>query len=435
MMDQSPARSGRLDVDSLPPTSSEPAPWPLLPSSQPVHYVRAKQALLYTPEGRAVIDAASGAVVVNLGHGRADLARVASETLLRLTFAHPEEVTPARLELLEELKRHWLPEGFERMMFTTGGSEAIEAASKAAIHYHAGRRKQIVAQAIGYHGATYLSYSLSNTDRVAPELRERLLPVPRIASADGRSADRLFASFVETIERLGPDQVAAIVAEPIVGSSGGVLLPPTGYWDRVRSYCTDHDILLVFDEVMTGFGRTGRRFAFEHETSSTPDILVAGKGLGCGYAPICGVFFAQHVGERLLARKTAIMTPTYAAHETSCAIAKAALSILRRERLLPRVRRLGARLGRALARTADLPCVTAVRGVGLFWAIEIDGPDQRALLGQVLDRMQALGVSAYPSGRSGPRPAVLIAPPFVTEEEQIDQIADAAFTALSEVSC
>jgi adenosylmethionine-8-amino-7-oxononanoate aminotransferase len=426
---EAPRTSSKHDDDATP-------QWPLVPRSVAT-YARAEGAYLFTAGGRRVLDAASGAIVANIGHGRRRVARVAAEALERLTYVHPDEVTRTRLALVKTLREAWLGPVFTRMMFTTGGGEAIEAAVKGALHYHAFRgnlqKRLIVAQEVGYHGATYYAYSLSNTSRVAPEVRDFLEPVPRIASPGGRSASELFASFRSRIEALGVDRIAAIVAEPIVGSSGGVLVPPVGYWEAVRAYCRANDILLVFDEVMTGFGRTGAPFAF-NTVGAVPDILVAGKGLGCGYAPICGVFFAEQVAEAIVRGNKVIVSPTYGAHEMSCAVALECLRILDEEDLVERACAMGNYLGARLERCRSLPAVSDVRGTGLLWAVELAvgrPEDAKAVLETALDQLDTLGIAAYPAGRSYVRPSVLIAPPFVVGGGEIDTIADGLFEVLS----
>nr|MBI1231921.1 aminotransferase class III-fold pyridoxal phosphate-dependent enzyme [Cytophagales bacterium] len=415
-------------------------PWPLVPLEAPDHYTHAKGIYLYKSDGQRVLDGASGAVVANIGHGRKQIADVAGHTLETLTYVHPEDSTPQRLTLIERLREKWLPDNFSRMMFTNGGGEAIEAAIKAVIHYHEAKghdeKKVILAQDIAYHGATYLSYSLSSTHAFYPEIRDFLKPFPRIPVCRRVSLEEAWDNFVAAVESVGSDKISAIFAEPIVGSSGGVIVPPDEYWGKVKEYCKEHDILLVFDEIMTGFGRTGANFAFEHWNTG-PDILVAGKGLGCGYAPVCGMYLSDSVAEILVKAGRFIMSPTYGAHNMSCAVANEALTVIEEENLLQNVRKVGTYLGEQLQQIEGLDLVAEVRGKGLFWGVEIaqaEQHDNQRTVSEIASRMLQRGIYLYTAGRGTDYPAVMIAPPFIITEQEIDFIVTNLNQVITELS-
>ena len=399
-----------------------------------VEYTSSSGSYLYKKDGTRILDACSGAVVANIGHGNRAVAQIAAKTLESITYIHPEDITPQRLKLVKELCEHWLPNIFSKMLFFNSGSEAIEAAVKAVIHYHTlkgnGHNKSIIlAQDIAYHGATYFSFSLSSNHAFHDEIKKFLKPISRIPIFRGSvSLEKAWSSFSKSIESIGPDNIAAIFAETIVGSSGGILIPPAGYWEKVRQYCNDHDILLVFDEVMTGFGRTGKCFAFEHY-NITPDIIVSGKGLACGYAPICGLFLSDLISEKLIESDIFIMSPTCGAHNTSCAVASTSLRIIREENLIENVRSLGQYLEKRLKELINLKLVVEIRGKGLLWGIEIGdsilgAPNNENIVYSIHKSMMERGISLYIGGKKTGYPAIIVAPPFVITVSEIDQIVD-----------
>jgi adenosylmethionine-8-amino-7-oxononanoate aminotransferase len=401
-------------------------------SSHPI-IVKASGAVLFTEDGQAIIDAASGAVVANIGHGRLELAEVARNAILTATYVHPEDLTPFRIDLCETLRCKWLPASLSSAMFFCSGTEGIEAAIKTAVHYqhlNGHPRKSIIGQDVSYHGATHAALAASGRKALPHELDDFLGDTPHLNNRDRNIEPALF---VNHLQRIDAEKTAAIVVEPIVGSSGGVLPFRTENLLVLREFCTQHGILLIFDEVMTGFGRTGERFAFEHY-GIIPDILVSGKGLGAGYAPITGVFTKHDIADTLERNGRFIMTPTYGAHNPHCAIALKVLEILESENLVDAAKHKGAILRDKLARFRDFPTVREVRGLGLFWGIELNLPSLSISeafreLTLVCEACRRKGVYVYPAGRSSQSPALLIAPPFIITVEQIQIIVD----VLSEV--
>jgi adenosylmethionine-8-amino-7-oxononanoate aminotransferase len=235
----------------------------------------------------------------------------------------------------------------------------------------------------------------------------------------------------------GPDTVAAVVAEPIVGSTAGALVPPDEYWPRLAEVCHRHGVLLVADEVMTGFGRTGARFAVEH-WGVEPDVLVSGKGLAGGYAPICGMYASERVMAPLAEKGEDVMFYTYGAHPAACAAADRVLEILEREDLVRRARAQGEKLRKRLERLDAHPHVGQIRGRGLMWGVEFvkdrdtlePFPAEANVAGRVVGYGLGEGVFFYPSGSGAVQDAIMIGPPFTVSDEELDTIVSALEAAL-----
>jgi adenosylmethionine-8-amino-7-oxononanoate aminotransferase len=420
----------------------------------PVAVARTEGPWLVTPDGRRIYDAAGGAIVANVGHGRTEVADAVREALVGETYVVPPFATPSRLRLTERLQERWLPPGLTRAVFASGGSEAMDGALRVARQHHlsAGRpsRWKMIGRELSYHGTTLATLAVGGHGKrragfeplfvdgpKAPAcypLRCRLCRRPEGCSL--ACADAL----EEVILREGPDTVAAFVAEPVGGSTAGALVPPPGYWPRVAEICRRHGVLLVADEVMTGFGRTGRKFAVDH-WGVTPDILVGGKGLAGGYAPICGIFAREEVIAPIAARGDEVMFYTYGAHPASCAAADKVLEILERERLVERAAALGEVLARRLAPLADHPHVAEVRGLGLLQAVEFvrdkttlePFPKETRFASRVVAAGLAHGVFVYPGGCDPARDVVCFGPPLTVTPDEIDFFVGAVEKALADV--
>ena len=326
---------------------------------------RAEGAYLITPEGRRILDAAGGAIVVNIGHGRREVAEVAAQALEHLTYVVPTFATEAKAGLVERLTERWLPEGLTRASFTSGGSESVEAALRLARLHHvcAGRpeRWKIIGREFSYHGVTLAALAVGGHASRRKGYEPLLLDFPKAPShyclecSLGRTSEdcreQAADKLEEVIVREGPDTVAAFIAEPVVGGAAGAVVPPDGYWPRVAEICRKYGVLLIADEVMCGFGRTGEKFAVNH-WNITPDIMVGGKGLAGGYAPIGGVYATDEVMAPIAERGEDLMFYTFTAHPASCAVADKVLEIMEREDLVARARSTGELLSKRLARLA-----------------------------------------------------------------------------------
>ncbi|HKD66610.1 MAG TPA: aspartate aminotransferase family protein [Candidatus Binataceae bacterium] len=413
---------------------------------EPLHIVRAEGAWLYTRDGRKLLDASSGAIVVNVGQGRSELAELAREQVARLDYVLPIWVSPPRERLVEHLAR-WTPPGLDRFFFTSGGSEAVESALKCAFLYHRVRGKtgktRVISRQLSYHGNTLGALSVSGNRARRADFEHVLFDWPKIPPSYcyrcpwGRTypgCDLECAhALEEAIARDGADRIAAFIAEPMVGASGGVILPVSEYWPRIAEICRRHDIILIADEVMTGFGRTGKRFAVEH-WGVNPDIIVGGKGLTGGYVPMGMIAVSRRVIEICEQAGADFMFFTYTAHPLACAIADKVLEIMEQEQLVEHAARVGARLGdRLKEELGSHPMTGEIRGAGLFWGIEVvaDRATRRPfapslqVVRKLLRCAMDLGVAVYPAaGMAGDQggDAIMIAPPFVIGDSEVELI-------------
>jgi adenosylmethionine-8-amino-7-oxononanoate aminotransferase len=237
----------------------------------------------------------------------------------------------------------------------------------------------------------------------------------------------------DAIARAGAESVAAFIFEPVGGSTAGALTSAPGYLARIGEICRRHGVLTIADEVMSGFGRTGTRFAVDHE-GFVPDLLVGGKGLAAGYAPIVGVFAREEVAAPIAARGDEVMFYTYAAHPAACAVADKVLEIVEREKLVERCARMGEALrARLEAGLGAHPHVAEIRGQGLLQAVEL--VKDRATLAPFApeDRITATVVAAglangaffYPAGAGAAQDAIVLGPPFTVSEAELDLLVTA----------
>jgi adenosylmethionine-8-amino-7-oxononanoate aminotransferase len=428
--------------------------WPFVPGrGGPLKIRRAEGAYLFTEDGRAILDAAGGAIVANVGHGRPEVADAVARELRDVSYVVPPFATASRLRLTERLRERWLPEGLTRVLFTSGGSESVDAAMRLARQHHvsAGRpeRWKIIAREVSYHGATLSTLAVGGHTARRQSMGPLLVPSPKappcycLRCPLGRTYPGCSLACVDEIERVicaeGADTVAAVIAEPIVGSSGGALVPPDQYWSRLAGICRRHGVLLIADEVMTGFGRTGRRFAIEH-FGVTPDILVGGKGLAGGYAPMGGLFASDAVIEPLVEAGDEVMFYTFGAHPAACAAADAVLEIAEREDLVRRAAETGEALRKRLAELEAHPHVAEIRGRGLLQAIELvrdrstlePFPRSARLTQRVVAAGLHRGVFFYPGGTGEVRDIIVLGPPLIIGDDEVEQIAATLHIAIDE---
>jgi adenosylmethionine-8-amino-7-oxononanoate aminotransferase len=420
--------------------------FPLLasPRSTPFLVKRAEGAYLIGADGRRVLDAAGGAIVTNIGHGRREIAEVAARALEELSYALPSFATPSRVRLVERLTERWLPPGLTRAAFTSGGSESMDSAIRLAILHQRARgepgRWKVIGRELSYHGTTLASLAVGGHTARRLGFEPWLPELPKLAACYclrcplGRAYPSCEIACADALEALiareGAGTIAALVAEPVGGSTGGALDPPDGYWPRLAEICRRHGVLLIADEVMSGFGRTGRRFGVDH-FDVVPDILIGGKGLSGGYAPIGGVFAQESVVEPIVASGEPLMFFTYGAHPASCAIADAVLDVMEREQLVARAAELGRALRARLARVEAHPNVAQVRGRGLLLGIELvrdrDTLEPFAreleLSAKVVEAALEHDVMFYRGGIDPARDVIVLGPPFIIGETEIERIA------------
>jgi len=408
---------------------------------------------LYTDTGQKLLDGSAGAAVGNIGWGRTEVAEVARDTLSRLAYTLPLFQTPERSLLVETLAKHWLPFN-PRITFCGSGSEANDLAMRVARLYHLSRggaaKWKIIGRDISYHGTSLSTLAVGGHASRRHGFDSLLLDMPhapacyclrcplgRTASSCGMACARELQTI---IDREGADSIAAFIAEPIVGTSGGTLVPPDEYWPEIVKICSTNDILLISDEVLTGFGRTGTAFAQDHWGTNS-DIVVLGKGLSGGYSNIAGVATTREIRDSISSADMLPMYNTYAAQPAACATAATVLDILRRESLVERVTSLGPVLRQKMNKLADHPNVAQVRGRGFLYSLEIVRnketlelyPAECGISMKVMAAAMSRGVLLYPGGTGEIRDIINISPAFIIEEQQMDEIVSVAWDALTEV--
>lgn len=423
--------------------------WPFI-HGRAISIKRAEGVYLYTQDGQQIIDAAGGAIVTNIGHGNQRVVDAVAEATKETSYVVPPWITPARQAMLDALA-DWLPPSLTRVHCTSGGSESNEAAIKLALHYQQAvgqtKRTEIIGRSISYHGTTLATAAISGhphrkvgLEAALPNFLEVETPYLLRCPQTTKQGDYYVDALRDLIEHTGAENIAAMLAEPITGSSGGALVPPEDYWPKVRQLLRDNGILLIMDEVMTGYGRTGADFGFQHWPIE-PDILVGGKGLAGGYAPLGGVFATEAVGRAIEEAGFQVMFNTFGAHPAACAAAAEVLTIMREEDLVQQAEQRGTYLQQRLTDLlSNHPHVAEIRGRGLLRAIEIvkdrDTLEQFPLDAQISSQVVVnglkKGVFFYGGGTGVVRDIVCMGPPLTISEGQLDQVAETLLACVDE---
>lgn len=416
---------------------------------------------LIDSSGKRYLDGSGGAAVSCLGHGHPVIAEAIREQLAKLEYAHTSFFTSEPAEALaDDLITHG-PAGLARVYFVSGGSEGVEAALKMAVQYHLEcgrpRKNRIIARWQSYHGNTLGALSAGGNRQRRAQFSSLLLD--EIAHIDecyayrGQRADetaeaygRRMADQLEAeIQRLGPDNVAAFIAEPVVGATLGAVPAAPGYFRRIREICDRHGVLLILDEVMCGMGRTGTLHASEQE-GVLPDIEIVAKGLGAGYQPIGAVLVHERIVEAIRNGSGFFQHGhTYLGHPLACAASLAVQRVIREQGLLARVRDLGAQFdGLLRARLGNHPNVGDIRGRGFFLGIELVADRStktpldpaRKTHAAIKRRAMEHGLLCYPSGGTvdGQRgDHVLLAPPFDCTIAHLQELTDKLGRSIEDV--
>lgn len=404
---------------------------------------RANGAVLYDPSNRPVLDFASGQVNVNIGHSHPRVIAAMQAQLDELCYVAPCLNTETRRHLsaaIDEVVPFKEP---TTSFLCNSGSEAVESALKIAWSL-TGRRK-IYASSFSYHGATIGASSISGDARrrfAEPGLTgTRIFTAPfgdHEAFADlsmDERASRCLSLLKEQILRDGPDTVAAVILEPVIGS-GGVYKWPTGFLTGLRAFCDDHGILLIFDETMSGWGRTGRWFASEH-SGVLPDIMTTAKGITSGYVPLAAVVLPQRLAAIFDARPL-VCGSTTEGHALGCAAALACIATYHEDGIVARAQATGSVLEGHLARIkAKHPCVKDARNVGLLACIELHAScarlsDEQAAMTPDISWAEAMYRVLWQNGvftivRDN---MIMVTPPLIITEEELLQGLDAIETEL-----
>ena len=409
----------------------------------PQVWVSGRGVMLTNLEGKSFLDGLSGMWNVYVGHGRRELVDAAAAQLQTLAFAtaYAGSTNKQAIELARTLKRLVYP-GIEAFFFTLGGSDATDTSIRTARFYWGAKGRpekfKIIARKLSYHGSTIGAAAATGVDEFSGVFGPRAngflhidSPYPyrftttRTDVSPGVAAADLLE---EAILREGPETVAAFIAEPVQGGGGGVIIPPADYFPRIREICDRYDVLLISDEVITGFGRTGRWFALEH-WGVEPDIVQFAKGITSGYFPLGGVGVSGAIKEVMDSADSArrwMHGYTCSAHPVACSVALANIRILEEENLVERSAKLGARLLEQLQPLTATAHVGEVRALGLLAGVELVADratkqryEESVGLGRkVKDELLSLGLCTRVTDD-----IICLAPPLVISEEEIDRLA------------
>ncbi|MDH3231949.1 MAG: aspartate aminotransferase family protein [Alphaproteobacteria bacterium] len=401
-------------------------------------FAGAKDMHYTTVDGREVLDATAGLWCVNAGHGRAPIVEAVQEQVARMDYAPPFQMGhPGAFELAARLAAI-LPEDLNHVFFTNSGSEAVDTALKIAIAYHRirgdGARQRLIGRERGYHGVGFGGMSVGG---IAPNRKffgTMLSGVDHLQhthapehNAFSRGQPEWGGHLADDLERLvalhDASTIAAVIVEPLAGSTG-VLVPPKGYLRRLREICDKHGILLIFDEVITGFGRLGASFAAEY-FDVVPDIMTVAKGISNGTVPMGAAFVSSDIYETFMTGPEHVIELfhgyTYSAHPLACAAALATLDVYRDEGLFERAAELAPYWEDAVHSLKDLPTVIDIRNLGLVTGVEL-APRE----GEPAKRGYDVFLGCYEDGvlvRST-ADTIAMSPPLIVEKPQIDTMVE-----------
>ncbi len=442
----------RLKQDAIDKMIFHATPKKWLSDGGPWVLERGEGAILHDADGGEYLDALSGGVFAVLaGYGREEIARAMYEQALKLNYTSPYATTSeVTIELARKLAE-LTPGDLWASFFCTSGSEAVEAAIKLARQYHEasgeGRRYKVVSLRRAYHGATMGALSATGWSpgfQLFRRAADPIVPGAGYANAMPPYCYRCELALTHpechlacgtTIEQaiLGsdPELVSCVILEPVMGTAG-CIVPPPGYLARVREICDRYGVLLISDEVVCGFGRTGRWFGVDH-FAVVPDIMVVAKGLTSGYAPMAAAVARREIAERI---PVFFDVHTYGGHPVSAAAALASIRVIERESLVENAAKVGNYMLNLLEGLRRHPWVGDVRGVGLFMAVELmrdpagreDFPPDLQVDNQVASAALSMGLFVRPLGGT-----ILLGPPLIFTKAQADrtvEVLDAALTTV-----
>ena len=397
-------------------------------------------------EGNTYIDAMASLWNVNIGHGRKELAEVAKEQMEKLafsstfsTFSHEPAILAA--EKIASIA----PEGLNAVFFTSGGSESNDTAFKLARHYWKLKgkenRRKIISRKKAYHGVAAASTSATGI----PQFWDMAGTfMPDFVHADTpyeKSTSEAIESIKKVIEEEGPETIAAFIAEPVQGA-GGVIIPPEDYFKEVRKLCDEYGILFIADEIITGFGRTGKMFGLEN-WGVTPDLMTFAKGVTSGYLPFGGVVVSDEIHDLMKERSTGTLFHgfTYSGHPTACAVALKNIEIIEEENLVENSREMGSRLLRGFQKIKDNSHIVGdVRTIGLLGAVELVKdpetnerfPDEWNAAGKAIQALYDEGVICRSVTYDG-TDIICFSPPITMNAEEVDSLVEKVGTAVKTV--
>ena len=413
-------------------------------AKQPQVLVRAEGMHYWDDAGNRLLDACSGLFCCALGHSRPEILEAIREQYQTLDYSPPfRYAQPSAFELASVLAE-MLPGNLDKVFFTNSGSEAVDTALKMALLYHQsrgeGQRQRFVTRDRSYHGVNFGGVSLAgmpkNREHFGPGIpgvlrkRHTAIEANRLTPGQGEHGVELAEDLQKFVDTHGADSIAACVVEPIAGSTG-ILVPPQGYLNRLREICDEHGILLIFDEVITGFGRTGNAFAAQ-TFGVVPDIMTLAKALTNGSVPMGAVAARSEIYKAITSAAPDDSIEffhgyTYSAHPLACAAGLATQRIFREEGIFERAAELAPYFQERVFALADLPGVSDIRGYGLLAGIDLapgERPGERGTT--VLQRLFASGLVVRVTNDT-----IILAPALVSEREHIDQICDLLRTTLA----
>jgi len=418
-----------------------------------------KGIYLYDNQGKRYLDACSGALVVNIGHANVEIVRAMRDQALKVTFTFRGQFANQPAVELAAILAALAPGDLNRVFFVNSGSEATETAMKIAIQYWQEKgcftKNKVISRWMSYHGITLGALSMSGHKARRKRFAQILYDYP-VAPPPycyrcpfGRQhpdCDLLCAGELErSIQLIGPENIAGFIFEPVIGASGGAIVPPDGYHAKIAEICRRHNILLIADEVMTGFGRTGRMFAVEH-WGIEPDIMAIGKGLSGGYAPIAATMVSERIVKTIAGGSGTIMAGhTFSANPLACAVALAVVKYILNHRLIEKANKRARYLEKKLRGLArNHPLIGNVRGLGMMWGIELvrncftgEPFDEKLdVAGLVVNRAMQNGLIIYNAsgGFVGPQGAAfMVAPPLTITRKEIDVLVELLAVTLGQV--
>jgi adenosylmethionine-8-amino-7-oxononanoate aminotransferase len=407
---------------------------------------------LFDEEGNRYIDGSGGPFVVNVGHGRTEVVQAIQRQLEAVAYVHAIMFTSESLESYASSLAHVVSIPDPKFYFLSSGTEVVEGAIKLARQIQMARgenrRRLIIGRLQGYHGMTLGALSVSGRPPVRDPYLEMMTEMPLVAPPyryrDPANGEESAGRLEESILQHGPENVAAFIAEPISGASLGAAIPPPDYWPIVRQICDHYGVLIISDDVLVGFGRTGKWWGLDH-WDTIPDIMVTSKGAAGGYFPL-GFIAAKGTDVKLIHDTLGDFNHggTFSHHAVGAAAGLATLNIIIRERLVENSARIGTLLGSLIqVALGDHPNVGDIRGRGLFWALELvrdrdskqPFPAERQVAWQIWKLAFDLGLVLYYSqgcadGKNGD--LILVGPPLNTTEQELNEIVPLLARAVSE---
>ena len=401
-------------------------------------FVKAAGMHYWTDDGRQILDGVAGLWCVNAGHGRPKIVKAIQDQAAEMDFAPPFQMAhPKAFELADKVAK-LTPAGLNKVFFTNSGSESVETALKMALAYHRvrgeGQRTRLIGRERGYHGVNFGGISVGGMVANRKHFGAMLAGVDHIRhthdplrNAFSVGQPEHGAEIAEDLERLcalhDPSTIAAVIVEPVAGSTG-VLVPPKGYLNKLREICDKHGILLIFDEVITGFGRTGNPFAAQ-TFGVTPDMIVMAKGLTNGSVPMGAVAVKQSIHDAFMNGPEHLIEffhgYTYSSHPLACAAGLGTLATYEDEGLLTRASAMQGYFGDAVHSLRGEPNVIDIRNIGLVGGIELS-----SLPGEPAKRAFNIFLDCYERGvllrTTGD--TLALSPPLIIERGQIDQLVD-----------